>query len=60
MNMIGQDADGDGFEWSTLLYDAINLPQAVNLLDEQMARSIGKNDRKEERATVDSLVGIAA
>jgi hypothetical protein len=46
--MIRQDADGDGLERSALLNDAIKQPQAVNLVDEQVARSIGENDRKEE------------
>jgi hypothetical protein len=53
MDMIGQDTDGDGFERSTFLNEAISLPQAVNLVHKKVARSIRENDRKEECAAVD-------
>jgi hypothetical protein len=51
--MIGQDAYGDSVEWPTFLNDTIGLPQVVNLIHKQAARSIGENDRKEEGAPVE-------
>src|SRR5260370_20467590 len=56
--MIGQDADSRGFERPTFLGNAIDLTQAVNLLNEQMARSMGENDRKKERAAADLRASV--
>src|SRR5258707_10907518 len=51
--MIGQDADSDGLERSAFLNGSIGQSQTVNMVDQQMARSIGDNDRKEEGASAD-------
>jgi len=54
MNVIGQDANGDCFEWATFLNRPVGSPQAINLIYEQIARSIRESHREEEDAAFDS------
>src|SRR5712671_2285362 len=38
VNVIGQDADRDGFEWAALLDGSIDNSQSINLVHQQPAR----------------------
>src|SRR5260370_9618080 len=51
--MIGQDADRDGFKWAALLSGTVTLAETFDLFDQKVARSLGKNDREEEKAAFD-------
>ena len=50
MNVIGQDADRDGFERAALLDGSIDNSQSINLVHQQPARPVGENDCEEENA----------
>ncbi len=50
VNVIGQDADRDGFEWAALLDGSIDNSQSINLVHQQPARPVGENDGEEENA----------
>ena len=53
VDVIGQDANGDSFKLATLLDCPIDLSQTVNLIEQQVARPFGENDREEECAAFD-------
>jgi hypothetical protein len=50
VNVIGQNADRDGFEWAALLDGPIDNSQSINLVHQQPARPVGENDGEEENA----------
>ena len=50
VNVIGQDADRDGFERAALLDGSIDNSQSINLVQQQPARPVGENDGEEENA----------
>jgi hypothetical protein len=52
VNVIGQDANPDRFEWTPLVDSSVNLPQAINLIDQKVARPFGENNREKENATL--------
>jgi hypothetical protein len=54
MNMVGQNADSDRFKRAVELNGAIYLPQMINLIQQQAARSVGENNREKENAAFDS------
>jgi hypothetical protein len=51
--MIRQDANGNCFKRPTLSYSSVSAPQAVNLLNQQIARTVVKDDREEEDTALD-------
>jgi len=53
VDVIGQDANGDSFKRAALLDRPIDLSQTVNLIQQQVARPFGENDREEEHAAFD-------
>jgi hypothetical protein len=50
MEVIGQDADRNCLERSTLLNQAIGVPEALDLPHQQIIAAIRDRDRKEEGA----------
>jgi hypothetical protein len=50
VNVIGQDANRDGFERAALLDGSIDHSQSINLVHQQPARPGGENDGEEENA----------
>jgi hypothetical protein len=50
VNVIGQNADRDGFEWAALLDGPIDNSQSIHLVHQQPARPVGENDGEEENA----------
>ena len=56
MQVIGQDTDRDRLKWTSLLYRPVNLTQAINLIYQQVARSLSKNDREEEHVALGATV----
>src|ERR1700722_161603 len=56
MKMVRQNANCDGFEWIPLLDISIDMPETVNLIDQQIARAFGKNDSEKENAAFGSNI----
>jgi len=50
VEMVGQNADGDGFEWPLLLDGAIDVAQAIDVTNEKIAGAIGERHGEEECA----------
>src|ERR1700735_5834088 len=50
MDMVGQNADRDCFKGTADLNGAIDLPQMIDLIQQQAARPVGENDREKESA----------
>jgi hypothetical protein len=55
----GGDADGDSFEWASLLRYGVGAPCTVDAADEQVARPVGKRKREEEHPAFDFCATIA-
>src|ERR1700676_3246822 len=53
VHVIGQDANRDRFKRSTLLDCPVNPPEAVDFLEQKVARPFGKNNREKEDAALD-------
>ena len=53
MNMVGQDANRDGFEWSILLHRRVDAAQSIDVPNQQVTRSVGESDREKEDSTFD-------
>ena len=50
MNVIGQDADGNGLERSLLFHLGIGAPQALDMTNQQVAATVGERKRVEKRS----------
>ena len=59
MEMVRQDADGVRFERQARLNRAIDLPQALDMLDEELAGPVNKHDREKESSAFDSWAPIS-
>jgi hypothetical protein len=59
MEMVGQYADGFCFEWQARLDRTIDVPQALDMFDKQLARPVSKHDREKEHPTFDFWAPIA-
>ena len=59
MQMVGEDADGDGFERTALLHYRIGAPCTFDVADQQVARSVGQREREEEEPAFDFYAAIA-
>src|SRR5215216_6516551 len=54
--MIGQDADRDGLERVPSLNGLIDTPEAIDFFDQQVARSLRKDDGEKENIALGSNV----
>src|SRR4029453_7723974 len=59
MEMVRQDADGVRCKQQARLNRTINLPQALDMLDKQLARSVKKRDGEKECPAFDSWAPIS-
>ncbi len=59
MNVVGQNAHGDGLERMPLLDGLVRLAQAIDVADEQIARPIGQRHGEEELAAPDPGATVA-
>jgi len=57
--MIRQDADGVRFEWQARLDRAINLPQAFDMFDKELAGPVSKHNREKEYSAFDFWAPIS-
>src|SRR5437588_7729012 len=51
MDMVGQNTDRYRFERTAFLSSPIDLSKTVNLLHEQIARTVGEDNREKENAS---------
>ena len=59
VEMVRQDADGVRFKRPARLDRTINLPQAGDALDQQIAGAVSKHDREKEHPAADSRAPIS-
>ena len=59
MEMVWQNADGAGFERQARLNRAIDLPQALDMLDKQVAGPVNKREREKEYPAFDCWTPIS-
>ena len=59
MDVIGQDADGNRLERTSIFDLGVGAPQAFDATDEQIAAAVGECEREEERPTFDLKPTIA-
>jgi hypothetical protein len=59
MQVLRQYTYCNSLEWQAALNRTIRLPKEINLLDQKIARSVGKGYRKEKRATLDLRASIS-
>jgi hypothetical protein len=48
VEMIGQNANRNRAKWTTFLNSTVGPPQPIDFFDQQIARSVGKNDQKKK------------
>jgi hypothetical protein len=59
MQMVGQHADRNGFEWITLLNGSVDVSEMVDVTNEEIACSIGDRNGEEKRAASNSCTSIS-
>ena len=59
MEMVRQDADGISFERQAQLNRAIGLPQALDVLDKQLAGPVDKCEREKEPSAFDCWTPVS-
>jgi hypothetical protein len=59
VQVIGQDANRNCFKGPPLLNSTVGLPQPIDFLDQQIARTVGENDREKEDTAFEICATIA-
>jgi hypothetical protein len=59
MQMIGQYADGNGFERIMISSEFVRLAKAINVPHMEVTRPIGKSGREEESAAFELCATIS-
>src|ERR1700734_3680752 len=59
MDVIGQDADGNSLERTSIFDRGVDTPQAFDVLDQQIAATLGECEREEEHSAFDLKPTIA-
>src|ERR1700734_2907227 len=59
MDVIGQDADGNSLERTSIFDRGVDTPQAFDVLDQQIAATSGECEREEEHSAFDLKPTIA-
>lgn len=59
MQVVGQDANGDGLEGKAILSRLVGAAQAIDFPHQQIAGAVGECEREEECATLDLGAAIA-
>src|SRR5438876_6718256 len=59
MHVVRQDADRNCFEWMALLDGAVDMPQAIDMAHEEVARPVGESHGEEEDTALDLGTNIA-